>query len=145
MDRDKTEDIIKKYLEAESTLAEESSLFQGNHQSEELGDWFAYVHRNKSKAPAHLKDTIRAAIQKRKRKKRRLTISLMGAAASVLLLAGVFIFNTINERNEYARKEALLNEAKAMFSNEERTESHQNILFENEMVIIYLADNHLKQ
>ena len=86
-----------------------------------------------------MNDSIWASIETRKRKKQRYLFSLSGVAASITLLLAFFIYNNVNSRGGYAEKEALLNEALSMFSEEEPTLQRKTILYEDELVIIYVA------
>jgi len=131
--------LIKKYLAAESTLDEEKELFKAKNQYPEIEAWGTFVKQKRVKVPRGLNDSIWASIQTRKRKKQRFLIGLSGIAASVALFMVIFINSTINFNNSYEEKEAVLKEALSMFPNEKHTPSNKNIIYEDELIIIYVA------
>lgn len=139
MNSRETDDLIKKYLAAESTLKEEEKLFNSKNQRPGIEQWSTYVKQKRQKAPANLNASIWATIQAKKRKKQRHLVRLSGLAASIVIFMAFFIYNTVNKHSEYEEKEALLNEALSMFTEEKNTAEKQSILYEDDMVIIYLA------
>lgn len=132
-------DLVEKYLAAESTLEEEEKLFNAENQRPDIAKWSTYVKRKRYKAPSNLNESIWEGIQTRKRSKHRYLIAVSSLAATIALFFAVFIYNTFNGYSEYAEKEALLNEALSMYSVEEPKEQKQTILYEDDLVIIYVA------
>ncbi|QCX00775.1 hypothetical protein FGM00_11895 [Aggregatimonas sangjinii] len=135
----KLEDIIKKYLAAESTLAEERTLFEHEENTPELEKWSTYVKHNKEVAPAHLRSTIAAAIQTRKRRKQRIFIGISGVAATIAIIMAVLMYPTKTTMG-YEEKQALLNEAFTMFPEEQQIAGNKNIVYEDELVIVYTSN-----
>ena len=130
--------LIEKYKKAESTLDEERFLFDQAEQSEpSLKLWSAFVNNNKIEVPEHLNDSLWKSFEKRKAKKRKVFVSRIMAAASILLLISLLLTKSINKELDYAEKEALLNQALIMVSESDTAEKQQNIIYENEMIIIY--------
>ena len=76
-------------------------------------------------------------VQKRKEKKRWI-YGLSGAAASITIILG-FWFSTGSESSEMSisQKEALLNDARAMFQTKENDQ--KEILYSDELIEIYVA------
>ena len=139
----KPDELIKKYLEAETTLEEEETLFDGENQPPGLAEWATYRKQKSKRAPSHLPDTIWSAIQRRRRNKRRMLIGMPVAASIALLVMSIFFSPDPVTQNEgpitYDEKEALLKEALSMFPDEKPTMSKEQIIYEDELVIIYMA------
>lgn len=137
MNKEKSDDLIKKYLDADSTLEEEGRLFNTEYSGVEA--WSGYVKNKRKTAPANLQSTIWKSIQKRKRRKQRFLTGISAVAASITLLMIVF-FNRPNDQEiSYHQKEVLLNEALSMFPEEQNTTDKRNIIYEDDVVIIYTA------
>lgn len=141
MSKEKSDGLLKKYMAAESTLEEEEKLFTAKNQDPGIEEWSKYVKQKRKKAPTNLNDAVWKSIQTRKRKKQRFLAILSGVAASIVLFITFFIANTGNKNISYDEKEALLNEALSMFSDEKHGPSNQSIVYEDEMIIIYTTSN----
>ena len=139
MNNRKSDDLMEKYLAADSTLEEEDKLFNSENQLPGIKDWSSYVIQKRKKTPSNLKDSIWAAIQTRKRKKQRFLVILSGVAAAIALVITTFIYPTVNIHSDYKEKEALLNEALSMFSDEQPIPEKQSIIYEDDVVIIYVS------
>ena len=139
MNNRKSDDLIEKYLAADSTLEEEDKLFNSDNQLPGIKEWSTYIIQKRKKAPSHLKDSIWATIQTRKRKKQWFLVGLSGVAASFALSITIFIYSTVNMHSDYKKKEALLNEALSMFSDDQPIPEKQGIIYEDDMVIIYVS------
>lgn len=133
----KAEDLIKKYLAAESTLAEERTLFEHADSTPELEKWSTYVKHNKEVAPAHLRNVIATAIQTRKRSKQRIFMGISGVAATIAIVMAVLMYPTKTTMG-HEEKQALLNEAFTMFPDVKPISESKNIMYEDELVIVYL-------
>lgn len=129
------EKLIEKYKAGETTLEEESFLFENvSDVDTEMSTWFKYAKQKKKAATPVLKEKIWASISK---KSVRFRIGVFSAAASVLLLVFFFINDIRQEKLDYKQKEATLKEALAMLSEPEIMPSKKNIIYEDELVIIY--------
>jgi|SRR5680860_564689 len=138
MKEDKTERLIKKYKEGNSTLNEEQFLFDNAKNSEpSLEVWSTFVKNNKTETPENFNALLWESFQNKKIRKRKIFVGIMSAAASVILLISLFLANPKQEELNYSEKETLLNLALDMVSNPGLVEIEQNIIYENEMVIIY--------
>ena len=139
MNRDEFDELIEKYETGVSTLAEEQFLIENNKKlNPTIQPWFRFIRFNKKVAPQNLKDYLWEAIQTRRIKKRRFTIGIMLAAASVILL--ISIYYPWNEKYNYKRKEALLSEALNMFEiTDYQTQIKENFIYEDDMIKIYTA------
>ncbi|MEL7001771.1 MAG: hypothetical protein AAFN93_03450 [Bacteroidota bacterium] len=137
MSKEKSDDLIDKYLAAESTLEEEKKLF--NSEQTGLEAWSNYVKQKKKKAPTDLNAKIMASIQTRKRRKQRFLFGVSAAAASLVLFMVLFMSNKSNHEMNYAEKEAKLNEALSMFPDDDPVKSERDIIYEDEIIVIYTA------
>ena len=95
-DLDNIEKILNKYLEAETTLQEETQLidyFTGNNVALHLQEYkYMFQYFKQSKSERHTK-TIRIKTKNTKRK-------LIGVAASIALLASIFVYNNNKQKQE---------------------------------------------
>lgn len=138
MKEEKNENLIEKYKAGASTLHEEQFLFDNAEKSKStIEAWATFVKRNKREAPENLNGTLWESFQNRKIRKRRIITGIISAAASVILIIALFIGNAGQEKLSYSEKEAFLNEALNMFAGIEQTQTQQNIIYENDLIIIY--------
>ena len=138
MKEGEVERLIKKYKEGNTTLNEEKFLFDNAQNSEPSFEvWATFVRNNKMEAPKNFNDTLWESFQNKRIRKRKIFVGIISAAATVILLISLSITNPQQKGLSYAEKEALLNQALSMVSNSERAEIPQNIIYENEMLIIY--------
>ncbi|MEP1487383.1 MAG: hypothetical protein ABJK28_03035 [Algibacter sp.] len=138
MKEDKIERLIEKYKEGNSTLNEEQFLFDNVKNSKpSLEAWSTFVKNNKMETSKDFNDILWESFQNKKIRKRKIFIGIMSAAASIILLISLFIANPEEKELNYSEKEALLSLALNMASNLGLTDVQQNIVYENEMIIIY--------
>jgi len=140
----KSDQLIERYWAAKTSLEEEEALFQGDNQYPGINEWATYRKQNRKKAPSNLSDSVWSAIQNRRRNKRRILMGVSAVAASIVLFAVSFVggpghLNMDENGMTYYEKEALLNDALSMFANEKTRTSEQNIIYEDDVVIIYMA------
>ena len=138
MKEEKIERLIEKYKEGNSTLNEEQFLFDHVKDSElSLEAWFTFVKNNKRVTPNNFNDTLWESFQNKKIGKRKRFVRIISAAASVILLISIYIAYPKQKELSYSEKEDLLNQALNLVSNSDLTDIRQNIIYENDMVIIY--------
>ena len=138
MKEDKVERLLKKYQEGQSTLKEEAFLFDNTESLEPSFEaWSTFVKNNKTETPKDFNERLWQSFQNRKKKKRKLFVGGFSVAASVILLIALFFTNPKEEELNYAEKEALLSLAKEIVANSTPAEIEQNIIYENEIIIIY--------
>jgi len=149
MSREKFETLSEKYVAGDTSLSEEQFLCD-NAQSVEspLKPWLQFVNQNRSRASFGLREDIWQTIQEKRSKKRRMVVGVFAAAASILLLLGIFVFHPIQQEVRQNRKEQLLTEALNMFEAPKGTASDESgretakeaaLIYEDEMIIIYTA------
>lgn len=141
MNKQKIDELIKKYEVGNSSLSDEHFLTdnaeQLNHTTQA---WFKFIKLNKKAVPKNFNDKVWESIQTKVIKKRRLRIGIMSAAASVILLISISIYNPWNKKQSYKKKEALLSEALSMFENaNHKLKPEQHLIYEDDMIIIYTA------
>ncbi|WP_400079348.1 hypothetical protein [Winogradskyella sp. R77965] len=138
MKDDNTERLIKKYKEGQSTLNEEQLLFESTENLEPSIDaWSTFVKHNKKEIPEDFNAQLWQSFEKRTNKKRKVFVGILSAAASVVLLVSLFLFNQNHDEMSYAEKETLLNLARDMVYNTDSAEVEERIVYENDIVIIY--------
>ncbi|PPK95433.1 hypothetical protein LY01_01020 [Nonlabens xylanidelens] len=138
MKEDEIKRLIEKYKEGNTTLNEEQFLF--NHTKDSvlsLEAWSNFIKNNKKETPTNFNATLWESFQNKKIGKRKRFVRIISAAASVILLISFYIASPKQKGLSYSKKEDLLNQALNMVSNSEPSETQQNIIYENEMVIIY--------
>lgn len=128
------------YEEGLSSLEEEVKLARilGASNEDENG-WFKYIQQQKKVAPKNLESTIWTSIQKRESRKRRILIRISSVAASIILAVSIFftIETRPQEKMSTKEKEAALKEAMAMLSEPQEEIVFGEILYEDEILIIY--------
>ena len=138
--KENIEELIKKYETGESSLAEETFLTDHNEKINTVHKpWFKFIQRNRQTVPQELSASVWEAVQSKRSSRRRLNIGIISAAASVVILLSVFVFNSEKNKLSYHEKEAMLNEALSMFNNETTAnQTVQNVLYEDNMIVIYM-------
>jgi hypothetical protein len=100
--------------------------------------WSQFVKHSKKKPASDLKDSIMDTINMKQRKKQRYLMQFSGIAASLVLIA-LFLYNQNTKQNEDIEKELLLEEALSMFDHEDQKTERKDIVYEDDMVIIYIV------
>ncbi len=143
MTSSKPDELVEKYLAAATTLEEEETLFDGENQQPGLAEWATYRKQKRKRAPSNLPDTIWSAIQRRRRNRRRILIGVPAAASIAFIVVSLILSSGPLPQDEgpitYDEKEALLKEALSMFPDEKPTTAEENIIYEDDLVIIYVA------
>lgn len=140
MNNKEIEKLIEKYEAGVSTLSEEQFLFNNTEYSDQnIAAWATFVKANKKTAPASFNESLWNAIQTRKNKQRRFTIGLISAAATLFLLVAIPICKIAYEKYSYKQKEMLLSEAYSMFNEAAQEQAKQNVIYEDELIIIYTS------
>lgn len=129
---------FEKYKEGETSLKEEKNLFEevdeNQPEIEVLGD---FIKRNKIETPSNLNDTLWNTFEKKTAKNNNFKIGIFSAAASMLLLISLYFGNLNKDELSNDEKQALLNEAKSMFSDAEVKQTIHNIIIETDFIIVY--------
>ena len=131
--------LIEKYLEAESNLNEEQEIFNAGSTNSELDPWLNFAKKTRFKAPENLNNSIWEGIQNKRKTNRRIIYGLLATAASVALIISLSVNSS--KKQSYEEKEALLKEALSMFEKNEPQQEVRNIIYEDELIVIYMAQN----
>lgn len=133
-----SKEILKKYKAGSSTLKEEKFLFNNADEiSSEFDLWASFVKKNKKEIPENLNQKLWTSFEEKTKRKSKFKIGILSAAASIVVLLSVFIYNTNQNKLEETKKVALLEEAKRMFNNTDNEEMYTKLL-EDELVIVYI-------
>ena len=101
--------------------------------------WFKFLKYRKKQKPRDIENQIWSSIQKEEKKKSRIILRAISVAASVALIISIlWVSNPFKPKEmSYEEKAAVLKEALAMISSAEKTETNQDIIYEDETIIIY--------
>jgi len=129
---------IEKYKNGETSLKEEEQLFNNVGENQpEIEVLSNFVKENKINIPPNLNDTLWKSFEEKTTKNNRFKIGFFSAAASIVLLLTLYIGFLNNDELSYDEKQALLNEAKSMFSDAEVKQTIHNIIIETDFIIVY--------
>ena len=138
MKEDTIKKLIEKYESGTSTLEEEQLLFEAtNTSAPEFKALGAFVKAHQKTAPEGFNEILWASFEKKKLRNNRFIIKTLSAAASVLLLITFAISSLKSKELSYAEKQALLEEALNMFPETEQMQTVQNIIYEDDLMIVY--------
>ncbi|QXP69037.1 hypothetical protein H0I29_10315 [Polaribacter sp. R2A056_3_33] len=136
MKEENIKNLITKYKLGTSSLKEEALLFDNVDDSETAIKAVAtFVKKNKKVAPDNFNNDLWKSFDKKTTQKNRFKIGLISAAASILLISTLYINNISDNGLSYGEKEALLNEAKNMFTEQEVQPI--SVLIESDLIIVY--------
>jgi len=129
---------IEKYKNGETSLKEEIKLFnEVDDNQPEIKILADFVKQNQINTPHNLNDKLWESFDEKTAKNNNFKIGFFSAAASILLLVSLY-FGTLNKNElSYKEKEAMLNEAKSMFSEAEVKQTIHNIIIETDFIIVY--------
>lgn len=140
MKEDEFENLTKKYEAGASTLREEQFLLDNAEEiNPNIEAWSIFVKTNKREIPGNFNNTLWESFQRRTNKKRRIKIRIISAAASILLIIAVSIVIPLGNKPTYEEKEALLTQARNMLAESDQLIATENIIYEDEMIIIYTS------
>ena len=129
---------LEKYKNGETSLKEEEQLFNEVDENQpEIKVLSDFVKENKINIPPNLNDRLWKSFEEKTTKNNRFKIGFFSAAASVVLLVSLYFGNLNKNELTYNEKEALLNEAKSMFSDAEVKQTIHNIIIETDFIIVY--------
>ncbi|MBU3011606.1 hypothetical protein KO506_09345 [Polaribacter vadi] len=138
MSEEHINNLIKRYKAGESSLEEEKLLFDAVDESNpEMKSVATFIQNNRITAPNNLNDKLWGSFEKRRSKSKRLKIGIFSAAASIALLVTFYINIDHQNKLSISEKQALLNEAKNMFSDVNSSENQHRIILESDLVVVY--------
>jgi hypothetical protein len=130
--------LLEKYKNGASNL-EEDAFLRANKTDLDVKEemYFTFLEKKKATVPKNLNDILWENFEKKRNKIKRLRIGVFSAVASLALIISLFFINPTEEEMSYEEKLALLKEAKAMIANAEQESNYKNIIYEDELIIIY--------
>lgn len=137
MKEERIKNLIEKYKFGTSSLEEEKLLFENDANDDASIEKISFfIKKNRKQAPENFNEKLWESFEEKTKKPNNFKIRLLAVAASIALLVFIFINNNNQKELTFSEKEALLNEAKSMFvaSNDEKA---YNVVFENELVVVY--------
>ncbi|MFK8060764.1 MAG: hypothetical protein AB8B78_11825 [Polaribacter sp.] len=138
MKEEHIKNLIEKYKSGTTSLEEEKVLFESDViLDESIQKISTFIKNNKKKSPDNFNEKLWESFEEKTKKPNRFQIGLWAAAASILLLVSISISNYNEDKLTISEKKALLNEAKSMFAASNKTEEKYDIVFENELVVVY--------
>ncbi|PQV50360.1 hypothetical protein CLV33_102221 [Jejuia pallidilutea] len=132
--------LMEKYEAGNSTLEEEQILFKNSNTSTpKLKALGAFKKAHKKAPPKDFNDRLWTSFEGKTSRKRRFSVVMLSAAASVVVLIMIAIYSLQPKTLSYAEKQALLDEALSMFPETEQIQRAQHILYEDDLVIVYTS------
>jgi hypothetical protein len=130
--------LSEKYKSGTSSLKEEKLLFEQADKAEAtIKMWSTFVKKNKNETPENFNEDLWGTFEKKTKKTNYFRIGLFSAAASLVLLFSIYGYNSNQNELTNSEKEALLMEAKSMFTLVNVENEMYNIIVENELVVVY--------
>ncbi|WP_422106538.1 hypothetical protein [Winogradskyella sp.] len=137
MKKEHIKDIFDRYKNGQTSLEEEEFLLKNSCDLDfPLSDWIIHEKQNKTKATEDFNDQLWASFNKKIKPKNSLAKRTLIAAAAVVLFFAVYKINQQEQTQSLWEKEALLIQAKSMFSESEQ-KTNQEIVFEDDLITIY--------
>jgi len=132
--------LLESYRQGKSSLEEEKMLREGNRDiNAPEAEWLRFADQNRKEAPFNLEKEIIHALKKTRGAKRRLYTLLSSSAAIVIIVVSLTLLKPWKRTEmEYERKVALYQEALEMVESAEPESINKEILYEDEIIIIYL-------
>lgn len=132
--------IFEKYKNGQTSLEEEQFLLENaNDLNSPLSHWVSFKKETKKKVPENFNETLWQSFDKKTKPKIKLVKRVLLVAASIVLLVALFPRNNQENTQSFWEKEALLLEAKSMFSEIEKNKN-QDIVFEDDLITIYTTN-----
>lgn len=141
MKKEHIEAIFEKYKNGETSLEEEQFLLKNATELNfPLSNWITHERKNKEEVTKQFNDRLWQSFDKRTQSKNKIIKRVLIAAASIVLLFTLYIENQEENTQSLSEKEALLIEAKSMFSKIEQN-TNQEIIFDSDLIVVYKKQN----
>ena len=136
-------DLLDKYESGQSSISEEDYLHEHMSKTDPvLKPWSQFVKSHKTHASAEFNEQLWEKFDEKTRSTRKLWISVLSVAASVLLVLTLYLsYSDQPQKLSYEEKAKFLEETKAMLSDQKNSIFEQNILYEDDTIIIYINPN----
>ena len=130
--------LKEKYYTGSTSLKEEKQLIQESSKEDSItGKIALFLENQKNEAPKGFNENLWESFEEKIIEKKRPVLWIWSAAASVVIVLFFYFFNLHQSNVEEIRKQALLEEAKSMFTEQEEPIKTDKILFEDETLIVY--------
>ncbi|WP_178991582.1 hypothetical protein [Winogradskyella schleiferi] len=138
MKKEHTKEIFEKYKNGLTSLEEERFLLKNAsiNFNFPLLDWIKFEKKNKKQITDDFNERLWQSFEKKTQPKTRLLKRVVIAAASIVLLFTLYNKNKQENTQSLWEKEALLMEAKSMFSDIEQN-ANREIIFDSDLVTVY--------
>lgn len=140
MNQEELNRLLKLYEQGLTSAEEESVLLKTLGDSKDKKHlWFKFLKNYKKSIPTNLENQIWSNIQRKEKKKPKMMLRVLALAASItLVLTILWIPNPLKSREmSDAEKAAVLKEALTMISSAEERITEQEIIYEDDLLIIY--------
>ncbi len=141
MNKEEIKKLLELYEQGLSSSEEEATLIKNLGESKnKTHPWFNYLNKKRVKTPENMEDQIWKNIQDKEKNKSRIALRILSVAASVTLLFSILWISTDvfePKMMSFEEKVMLLKEARAMISADEESTTSREILYEDELLIIY--------
>ena len=87
--------------------------------------------------PKKFNENLWDSFQHKTNNRSKIITLISSIAASLLLFISLIVFSTGQKNLNYEQKKVLLEEALDMFPKQEQTVIERNIIYENEMIVVY--------
>ncbi|PQJ80257.1 hypothetical protein [Polaribacter porphyrae] len=137
MKEEHIKNLIQKYKSGTTSLEQEKTLFETTDiPDNSIKKVSSFVKNSKKEVPENFNEKLWDSFEGKTKKSNKFNYGWLSVAASIVLIITLYMYSNKETEMTIAEKEALLNEAKAMFENEKQEENYK-IILENELVIVY--------
>ena len=140
MNQEETNKLFELYEQGLTSSKQEADLLETFGDSKNDNHlWFKFLKNHKKNSPENLESHIWSTIQSIEKKKSKFILRVASIAASITLIFSIIFIANPKKPIEmsYEEKAAVLKEALAMFPSIEEPETSQEILYEDDLIIIY--------
>lgn len=138
MNEENIKNLIKKYKTGRSSLEEEKIIFNTDFDSEEgVKIWSSYAKENKIVTPENLNEKLWDSFEEKNVNSNKNKLWIYSAVASIVLIISIFINFKSENRLSNNEKQALLNEARSMFTDTNQNNYVNHIILESDLVVVY--------
>lgn len=140
MKKESIKTLKEKYYAGSTSLEEEQQLIRESSQEDSsTGKIASFLEGQKYQVPHGFNDELWHSFEERITVPKKSRRWIWSAAASIVLLLSFYFLNIHEENADEIRKQALLEEAKSMFVDQEEPIKTDKILFEDETLIVYTS------
>ncbi len=144
MNENRIRKLIEKYQRGETSLQEEQLLFdQKDGLDSGFNAWSNYLENNKIKPPADFNNNAWQKFQATHSVQRNGFVGLSVAAASIVFMLSFLISNHWSGKQSEMEKKLLLSQALNLVAESE--ENMEEVLYENDMIVIYTTSKPINE